>query len=210
MNVESNSEIPPRASQGVIDVYVDLRSPYSFVAKDLVRALARDLGVALDWHPYGIDIAATFGADGGRDPRALRKVKYIYMDSRRLSEPRGLVIKGPKKIFDPTLAHIGMLFAKRHGTLDRYLDLVYELFFLRELDVEDRSQLLDTIAESGGERDAAAAYLDGAGPDDLAAATQAAEANGVFGVPSFVWAGELFWGTDRLALLRRTVAGKTA
>ena len=107
-----------------VQVYVDLRSPFSYIAKDGVRDLARDLDLELVWHPYAIDIAAAFGADGSRDARALRKVKYLYMDARRLAEPLGLVIRGPKRIFEPTLAHMAMLFARHAGTLDRYLDLV--------------------------------------------------------------------------------------
>ena len=73
-----------------IDVYVDLRSPFSYIAKDGIRELARAFDVALVWRPYEIDIAAAFGADGARDARELRKVKYVYMDARRLAKPLGL------------------------------------------------------------------------------------------------------------------------
>ncbi|MGI9385704.1 MAG: DsbA family protein [Methyloligellaceae bacterium] len=189
-----------------LQVYVDLRSPFSFIGKDQIRALAREFGLNLVWHPYAIDIAAAYGDDHARDARELRKVKYLYMDARRVAEPLGLAIKGPKKIFDATNAHLGMLYARANGMLDPYLDLVYERFFLRELDVEDRAAILDVLTECGADIDAAADYMAGAAADELAAETRAAEENGVFAVPSCVYAGELYWGVDRLSLLRRTIA----
>lgn len=206
MTTKAKGQDPSRADGETIDVYVDLRSPFSYIAKDGIRDLAGDLDVALVWHPYEIDIAAAYGSDGARDAREMRKVKYVYLDARRLAKPLGLVIRGPERIYDPTLAHTAMLFARRAGTLDRYLDLVYERFFLRQLDVEDRAAVLQTLAESGADPIAAAAYMAADGPDELAATARAAEADDVFGVPSFVYRGELFWGVDRLALLRERVA----
>ena len=149
-------------------------------------------------------------ADGARDARELRKVKYLYMDARRLAAPLGLVIKGPKKIYDATNVHLGMLFARTTGTLDPYLDLVYERFFLRELEVEDRAAILNVLAECGGDADAAADYMAGPGQQELAAETREAEENGVFGVPSCLYAGELYWGVERLSLLRRAITASVA
>jgi len=42
-------------------------------------------------------------------------VRYAYMDCRRAAQRRGLVIRGPRKIYDSSIAHIGFLWAKRIG-----------------------------------------------------------------------------------------------
>ena len=76
-----------------ITVYSDYKSPYAFLAKDLVHALARDTGVAIIWRPYVLNIPAYLGsavvdADGtvleaNRNAHQWRRVRYSYMDCRR-------------------------------------------------------------------------------------------------------------------------------
>jgi len=50
------------------------------------------------------------------------------------------------------------------------------------------------------------AYADAEGRDELAQVCRDAEAIGVFGVPSFVLDGELFWGREHLPDLREMLA----
>ena len=45
-----------------------------------------------------------------------------------------------------------------------------------------------------------------AGRDEVTAISRAAESNGVFGVPSFVIDGELFWGSEHLPDIRSMLA----
>ena len=195
-------DIPETANPPRIDAFIDVRSPYSYVALAPARALAREVGFVLNWRPYQIDIEAGYGPAGLRDPRALRKVKYIYKDARRLAAPQGLTIRGPERIFDATQAHVGMLYAMRADLLDAYLDAIYEKFFARAIDIEDRTELARLIEELGGSPADFETYLDGSGHADLTDHSQEAEENGVFGVPTFLYQGELFWGADRLPLLR--------
>src|SRR5713101_10202862 len=131
-----------------VTVYIDYKSPYAYLAKDLVYELARDFPVAVDWLPYVLDIPSFLGsarldAEGrvveeNRNAHQWRRVKYSYMDCRRQARKRGLVIRGPQKIWDSTPAAAGMLFAKRQGeaVLRHYHDITFERFWKRELDVE--------------------------------------------------------------------------
>ena len=50
-----------------------------------------------------------------RNAHQWRRVRYSYMDCRRQANKRGLIIRGPQKIWDSTLAACGMLYAKRQG-----------------------------------------------------------------------------------------------
>jgi 2-hydroxychromene-2-carboxylate isomerase len=54
------------------------------------------------------------------------------------------------------------------------------------------------MAEVGLDAEGLRRYADGDGPGDLQAAAAEAERDGVFGVPMFNVAGELFWGNDRI------------
>ncbi|MEC9369249.1 MAG: DsbA family protein [Pseudomonadota bacterium] len=184
-----------------VHAFIDLRSPYSCLAITPFRDAMRNAGARVTWHPFAIDIEATYGAPGSRSPREERKTKYLYMDVRRIAAGRGLVIRGPLRIYGAALAHMGLVFAREHGILDAYVDAIYARFFSRAIDIERPDEVAAAVAAAGGDAEAFLAYLDDQGPAELDRETRFAEELGVFGVPTFVRAGELFWGLDRIPLL---------
>jgi len=200
-----------------VTVYTDYKSPYAYLAKDLAYALERDLPVRVNWQPYLLDLASRYGsarvdAEGRvleeqRDPHQWRRVRYSYMDCRRQARKRGLVIRCTQKIWDSSLALAGMLYAKRAGdaVFHRYHDTVFARFWQRELDIEDAAVIAAVLAEAGADGDRFAAYV-GMGCDAVAEISRAAEAIGVFGVPTFVVDGELFWGSEHLPDIRVMLA----
>jgi 2-hydroxychromene-2-carboxylate isomerase len=207
------------AEPRTVTTYIDYKSPYAYLAKDLAYDLERDFPVRVDWLPYVLDIPSFLGSarvdDSGkviqqeRNAHQWRRVRYSYMDCRRQARKRGLVIRGPQKIWDSTLAAGGMLYAKRQGdiVLRRYHDLTFERFWRRELDIEDPAVIATVLAEAGADTAAFSAYLKEEGRAEVERICRAAEAIGVFGVPSFVLDGELFWGREHLPDIRAMLAG---
>ncbi len=61
------------------------------------------------------------------------------MDCRREANRRGLILRGTQKIWDSSIAAIGLLWAKRQGEaiLRGYTDRTFERFWRRELNIED-------------------------------------------------------------------------
>ena len=200
-----------------VTVYIDYKSPYAYLAKDPAYEMARDFGVALDWLPYVLDIPSFLGSarldaqgrviEEDRNPHQWRRVKYSYMDCRRQARKRGLVIRGPQKIWDSTLAAAGLLYAKRHGeaVLRRYNDITFERFWKRELDIEDPAVIAAALTEAGAEGTRFHDYAP-EGRREVERISHAAEEQGVFGVPSFVIDGELFWGREHLPDIREMLA----
>jgi len=202
----------------IISVYIDFKSPYAYLAKDPAYELARDLGVRLDWLPYVLDIPSFLGSarldcegrvvEENRNAHQWRRVKYSYMDCRRQARKRGLIIRGPQKIWDSTLAAAGLIYAKRQGdkVLRHYNDIVFERFWKRELDIEDAAVIAAVLAEAGADAAGFAAYAVGEGPREVDRVSRAAEDAGIFGVPSFVVDGEQFWGREHLPDIREMLA----
>ncbi len=201
-----------------IVVYTDYKSPYAYLAKDLAYALEQDFPVRLDWRPYILDIPSYLGSarvdaagtvlEEVRNAHQWRRVRYSYMDCRRQAAKRGLTIRGTQKIWDSTLAAAGMLFAQQEGdtVFRRYHDLVFERFWKRDLDIESVDALTGVLAECGAPAGFAAAA------DDLRAKVDAisrsAEADGVFGVPTFVVDGGIYWGREHLDDIRERLASQ--
>ena len=208
-------------AQRTIRIYSDYKSPYAYLAKDLAYDLERETGARLDWLPYTLDIPAYLGSakvdaagnvlEESRNAHQWRRVKYSYMDCRREANRRGLTIRGPKKIFDSSLANIGMLYAKRHGVFRDYHDCVFERFWKRELDIESPAALAAVLRECGADTADFAAFLAGDGRRQLQDIQREAEAAGVFGVPSFLLEdGDLYWGREHLPRIRELLAPAAA
>ena len=125
----------------------------------------------------------------------------MYRNVRRLAAAQGLTVIGTKRIFDPTPAHVGLLQAKDDGVFRPFHDRVFEQVFRRELDPDDAEHVRGALRAVGADVAAYDARLVN-GARELAAIDRRAEEQGVFGVPSFLLDGELYWGTDTLVQIR--------
>jgi 2-hydroxychromene-2-carboxylate isomerase len=180
-------------------MYSDYKSPYAFLAFDPAFALEERYDVRLRWIPFQLRIKGK----GQRSLYSEYKARYSYLDARRWAKPRGIVIRGPLKIYDTTPALIGGLLAARRGHLREFSRTVFERFFRRELEVDQPDAVAAVLAELGIAAEDYRAFLAGEGAREYSAAQEEAAADHVFGVPIFVFAGEPFWGHDRLPFLER-------
>jgi len=204
-----------------ISVYSDYKSPYAFLAKDLIYELEDQFDVHLEWLPYTLDIPSYLGSarldehgeviESSRNAHQWRRVRYSYMDCRREARKRGLVVLGTRKIWDSSIAAIGMLWAKRQGRhrFRAYHDRVFERFWRRELDIERAEAIASVLSEVDADGSGFRSYLAGAGRIEHDTIRESAEAAGVFGVPSFIVDGELFWGREHLADIKEKLAPLT-
>jgi 2-hydroxychromene-2-carboxylate isomerase len=199
-----------------IHVYSDYKSPYAFLAKDL--ELEDQFDVYLEWPPYTLDIPSYLGSTtldergeviaSNRNAHQWRRVRYAYMDCRRQAKKQGLVILGTRRIWDSSVAAIGMSWAKRQGKRQfrAFHDRVFERFWGRELDIEDPEAIASVLSEVHADRTGFRSYLAGAGRIEHDTVRESADAAGVCGVPSFIVGGELFWGREHLADIREKLA----
>jgi 2-hydroxychromene-2-carboxylate isomerase len=183
----------------LIKLYYDYKSPFTYLAMAPAYHLEETHRVRFRYIPCELNVRGAYGGElEQRDERDWRKVRYLYLDARRHATARGIIIRGPQKIFDSTLALMSGLWADRHGRFRPYSDRVFERFFKRELNIEDLSALKVVMNEVGLDGAAFEKYAAAEGKHDLKAAADEAERDGVFGVPTFIVGGEMFWGNDRV------------
>ncbi|MEB2621073.1 DsbA family protein [Pseudomonas sp. YuFO8] len=191
----------------VVDVFIDLRSPYSYLALQPVFSLAKRSGVTFDWWPYITDFRSAYGGEvEQRSSREVSKLKYLYMDCRRLAQQQGLTIHATTKLWDAALASQAMLFAKSMNRLWEFCHPLLAAFWQREFDLESAAQIQAALISAGLKASDWHHYLEQNAQRDLTAAAERAESMGVFGAPTFVYRGELFWGGDRLELLAERIS----
>jgi 2-hydroxychromene-2-carboxylate isomerase len=205
-----------------LTVYVDVKSPYAYLALAPTRTLCAAHGVAIEWLPYVLDIPSYLGSarldpvtgavvESARSEAQWRKVRYAYMDVRREANRAGLTIRGTQKIWDTRLASIALLWAKRSAPahVEAWLDAVFAPFWRRDLDVERLDVVEQSLRTAGIDARGFAEFARGEGPRDLARVMDEAHARGVFGVPSYLLGGELFWGREHLPRIAERLSTET-
>jgi len=187
----------------VVSFYFDVRSPYSYLAWAPVFALPDEFAVSVEALPYTVALADAFGTPETRDAREVRKIKYMYMDVRRFANERGLTIRGTVKIWDTRIAHAAYLYARQSGCERALYERLLPKFWNREFDIEQIDNFAALLGEVGVRAEGFRAYLDDKADEELAALVAAADERGVFGVPTCIFNGELFWGADRVDVLKQ-------
>ena len=183
-------------------MYSDYKSPYAFLAFDPAFDLERRYRIRVRWIPFQLRIKGK----GERSLYSEYKARYSYLDARRWAKPRGIVIRGPLKIYDTRPALIGGLYADRHGRLVDYSRVTYERFFRRELEIDQADAVAGVVTELGLSADEYRDYVEHEGAREYERAQQEAADDHVFGVPIFLFDGEPFWGHDRLPVLADRLA----
>lgn len=191
-----------------VEAFFDLRSPYSYLALGPARALSQRSGVAFDWWPYVTDFQSAYGGEvEQRSGRDVAKLKYLYMDCRRLAKLRGLTVRSTTKLWDPTLASQAVLFAKARNRLWEFCDPLLTAFWRREFDLESPAEVEAALINAGLSSEDWQAFLQKDAESALMEALGHAETLGVFGAPTFIYKGEMFWGGDRMDLLEAALQG---
>src|ERR1700719_3942796 len=128
-----------------IKFYFAYTSPFSYLAMQPAYDLEDSHSVRVRFIPYGVNIRKVYGPLD-REDTDRRKVRYLYIDARRIAKERGLVIYPPKKIFSARLAFYGGLFAAKNQQFRPYSDRVFDRFWKEELDVQSRDAISSTVA----------------------------------------------------------------
>jgi 2-hydroxychromene-2-carboxylate isomerase len=223
MPAATSTEFPPEFAalrgEARLAVYIDLKSPYAYVAIDPTRAMAKRLGVEIEWRPFTLDIPSYLGSarlanDGKKVASANRTaeqwtgVRYAYRDARRYAALTGKTLRGTVKIWDSSLAGIAMLWARQRGGTDAFIDVAYPPFWRRELDIEDLGVLERSLAEAGLETLGFRDWAQGPGRELHDRTQQAAFDAGVFGVPTYLVEDEMWFGREHLPRIAWILAGR--
>jgi 2-hydroxychromene-2-carboxylate isomerase len=181
--------------------WFEFASTYSYPAAMRIAARAEAVGVPLAWRPFLL--GPIFQAQGWNDsPFNVYPIKgrYMWRDLERICAKEGVPLRRPSRFPRPSLiaARVACLGA-RESWGPAFVRAVYRANFAADRDVGDGAVIASVLTELGVDADATLARAQSAEVKAaLRANTDEAIALGIFGAPSFVVDGELFWGNDRL------------
>jgi 2-hydroxychromene-2-carboxylate isomerase len=185
-----------------VELLFDYASPWSYLADALlVRRLP---GVEIDYRPIYLRGLETFARGM---PYSSNKLRYIGLDYQRCADREGVQTQFPA-VFPVNGIHAlrCALAARAQGRFAEYHSRMFAAAWRDGRDVSRKEVVLEVAGEAGLDLGRAAAALDDpALKEELRAATAAAEARGVFGVPTFFIGEQLFWGHDRMDFVARAL-----
>jgi 2-hydroxychromene-2-carboxylate isomerase len=192
-----------------VEFWFEFASTYSYPAAMRIAQAARANGVAVVWKAFLL--GPLFKAQGWSDsPFNLypAKGRYMWRDLERVCEELGLHFARPSQFPRNGLLAARVACAFSEATwLPDFVRAVYTANFAEDRDIGDAAVVADCLEHAA---QAPAPILALAQTDEskgrLRERTQQAERLGIFGAPSFVTGGELFWGNDRLEAALRAAA----
>lgn len=190
--------------------HFDFLSPYAYLAWTRIHGIAGASG--RDVEPVPVVFAALLDAHGTRGPAEIpAKRRYLVKDVLRIADALGAPIAPPFALPFRSLHALRMASLPLEPAIRRRLiDRLYAGAWARSEDLTDRASLARIASEVGLDPGIVAEAETAENKERLRSQTEGAIAAGVFGVPTVIADGELFWGTDSLPHLERFLAGRHA
>lgn len=191
-----------------IEFFWDAASPYTYLASTQIEGVAADCGVDIDWRPFLL--GAVFEATGNQAPANVpAKGKYLFRDIRNWASYYGVPLTFPESFPVQSLyAGRAGLAAAEQGQGALFAKNVLYAHWAEGRDVGDSQVLAKVATDSGLDPDQIANRIEEQTiKDRFKANTDEAVERGAFGAPTLFVGDTLFWGNDRLELLRAHLKG---
>jgi 2-hydroxychromene-2-carboxylate isomerase len=183
-----------------IGFWFDPISPFVHLAFERLPEVLEGCSYAVDYRP--VLFAGLLAHWGQKGPAEIEpKRAWTFRHVAWLAQAHGIEMQVPAQHpFNP-LAVLRLVVAA--GANRRTVELALRHVWHGGADPNDAARLQALASEMAPARDPASPAVKA----ELRAATDAAIARGVFGVPTFELDGRLFWGLDALPMLRAALLG---
>jgi 2-hydroxychromene-2-carboxylate isomerase len=193
-----------------IDFYFDFSSPYSFLASEQIEPLAARHGRAVVYRPILLGVVFKASGSAPLTEQYGPKARYSVHDFERSARYAGIRYRHPSKFpIGAVGASRAVLWLQQHqpDRANPFVHAVFRAFFQDDRDISDAAVVAQIAQALGidGQK-----LMEGAQEpaikDELRRRVEEAVAFGVFGAPTIVVDGEVFWGNDRLPQIERWLA----
>lgn len=193
-----------------VDLYYSHTSPWTYLGWQRFHAIAKKAGAKVNYWP--VDYGKIFPVSGGLPlkQRPPQRQAYRMMELKRWKAHLGIPLTLEPKHFptnESLAAHMAIAVRRRGLDIAAFSFAVLRGCWAEEKNVGDPDTLVALANGLGMDGKALIAEAESAPVQaERERDNQAAIALGVFGAPTFVIDGELFWGQDRLDFVERKLA----
>jgi 2-hydroxychromene-2-carboxylate isomerase len=184
-----------------IECWFEFGSNYSYLSLMRIEALALDAGVALRYRPFLLGpVFRELGWQSSPFAEQKEKGEYVWRDMARRAAKYGIPFRRPSTFPRRALLPMRVALVGAHQAwMGEYCRRIMLQNWAHDREIDDAAVVLEALRELV---DDPHAVLAAAGTQEvkeaLRAQTAKARALGIFGAPTFIVDGEMFWGDDRL------------
>ena len=184
-----------------IEFWFSIGSTYTYLSVTRLKEVEQKFEVKFSWQPFSVRKIMLEMDNVPFPPTKQVKADYMWRDIERRAQGYGFEAKVPApyplKKFDLAnkIAVIGM----QEGWCSDYVIATYRRWFVAGLEPGSEPNVSESLREIDQDPER---VLELAADETIAKAylsqTEQAQSKRIFGSPSFIVDGELFWGDDRL------------
>jgi len=195
----------------MIEFFFDCSSPWTWLAFHNIQPMARELGVGIRWRPVlvgGIFNAVNPSVYEFRERGVPAKQAYLRKDLQDWARLAGLTILFPPSTFpvNSVKAMRGCILLEPEGKLVAFAQAVFEAYWTDDRDISKDEVLADLCGRVGVDP---VRFFEGIATPavkvELKANTDEVIARGGFGSPTIFVGDDMYFGNDRLALVREAI-----
>ena len=195
----------------MIEFFFDCSSPWTYLAFHNIQPVAAELNETVVWRPIlvgGIFNSINPSVYASRDNPIPAKQNYLVKDIQDWARLAGLKIVMPPRIFPVNSVKVmrGCIWLGSTGKMLSFARAVFEAYWGREDDIADDAVLARICGQCGID---AQAFLAGIATPEiknrLKANTEELIRRGGFGSPTMFVGDDMYFGNDRLPLVRAAV-----
>ena len=194
-----------------LEFFFDFGSPNAYLAYTQLPALLECTGARLAWRPMllGGVFKATNNQAPGMTPCEPKR-RHMLVDMQRFVDHYGIEFRFNAAFPVNTITLMrGAMALIDDARFASYVDTVFRAMWVDNIDLGDPAALQATLTAAGFDwHELAECVADPAVKNALREATEDAVAQGIFGAPSFIVDGELFFGQDRLDFVERALTDR--
>jgi 2-hydroxychromene-2-carboxylate isomerase len=189
---------------GPVQLWFEFASTYSYITVMRIEPLAAARGIPLAWKPFLL--GALFNKQGWSDsPFNLfpARGRYMWRDVERQCAKHGIPFRKPSTFpRNSLLAARVACAASGEAWMRDFARAAFRANFADDRNIAEPAVMADALASAGIARERAEEILAAAAlPENkerLRRETDLAWESGVFGAPTLIVDGEVFWGNDRV------------
>ena len=184
-----------------IEFWFSIGSTYTYLSVSRLKEVERKFEVSFSWQPFSVRKIMREMDNVPFPPTKQAKVDYMWRDIQRRARGYGFEARVPApyplKEFD--LANRIAVLGMHEGWCSNYVQATYRRWFLEWLEPGSEPNVSESLREIGQDSERILELATGEETGEVySCQTESAQSKGIFGSPSFIVDGELFWGDDRL------------
>lgn len=194
-----------------IEVFYDVSSPWTYLCFVNVQALAKEEGAEILWRPFlvgGVFNAVNPTMYRMRENPVPARDEWTRKDMQAWARLAGVKIVFPPKVFpvNPVKALRALLWARDQGREVPLAQAFFELYWSEDKDISQDEVVAEAASRAGLDPARMAQAITEPGvKEQLKKNTDELIARGGFGSPTLFVNGEMFFGNDRLPLVREAL-----